>query len=163
MNNKLEIKITARNLVNAAVNLYADRCRAAIVQFSGLKVKCATGDWTAKFRKVIEALDLPSNSQTCGYTTTAWISGNGGYYITLNVKVYVFTGHSCAQAEESVSLANLQDGVIVRINSSPEDEPLRTNYSAAEIRAARIEVAQARNAMQAAERKLCHFGEYDHN
>lgn len=159
--NKLESKIEARNRCNSLVNLLADRCQKTVIQFAGLKVKCATGDWTAKFRKAVEALELPSHNYTSDKSSfcTAWISAAGYNSITLHVRVCYCANGRNDYAEESVYLADFKDHVVVKI--LPLAGALRTDYRASEILSARTAVQLARQELHAAELRLCNFGEYD--
>lgn len=60
---RLSNKVQARNLANATRNALLPKLRAFVLEFAGQKVQLATStNFTAKFRKAVEALALPNNT-----------------------------------------------------------------------------------------------------
>lgn len=153
----LETKVAARNKVNAIALAYTAKCRLALAPLVGQQIILASGQNSAKFRKIHDSLVLPDACQ---------ISTGRGYSVTANFKVCKTTEAGTFYAEATLYLYDIENGVMTAndayLNHIDSDH-YRTNFSAKEIVLAREDVTAARKFLQAAEGALYGFGEHDNN
>jgi hypothetical protein len=153
----LEAKIGARNEVNDLANKLSPAIFEAIRPLVGTKVFNAGAVISQKLRKCLP--ELPNTVEASAYYST----GHGYSFVVVFKTSTMYpdrTGdHYCASyAEDTVYLANI-DGLTV--SKLYDFQPRRTDYTAAEVIAARAELKLAKNAVSAAQSKLYHFGEHD--
>lgn len=160
--NNLSAKVQARYLVNALAAKIAPAAFAMFAEFNGKQIQLAKGTThTAKFRKAVEALNLPSTRGVI--SEAAWITSSL-YTVTLRVQVDVCvpTGDGYSRSfrgETTVYLGDLKDGIVSRLYTA--HEPGCTDFTVDSILEARAAVRAAREALSAAESKLFGFGEHD--
>lgn len=149
---QLEAKVLAVNKVKAEINRVAPLFIAAVVPFLNKKV-LKVGGFTEQLKKV-----LPEVNAFQSYRSA---SNYGLYYVVRECVNY--TGNTYGDTfatyyEETFCFGEVKDGILVKL---AEFEPRRCDYTAEEVRQNRIAVGEARDALHAAEFKLCPFGEYD--
>jgi len=161
----LEAKVAARNKVNALALEMAPKMIATLAPFVGKKIVNQTGGLSAKAKAC-----LPNDNCTNG--AQFWYRANN-YSVDACFKVceiskgrlygQEFNGEvsqDCigSYAEQSITLC-VVDGLNCE-RLGPEAH-LRTDYSVAEVQAARIALRAAQNALDEARSNLSGFGEYD--
>lgn len=152
---KLETRIAARNEVNAIAIEYTAKCRLALAPLIGQQIILASGQNSAKFRKICDAFALP---------VACYISTGRGYSVTANFKVCKTTDAGTFYAEATLYLHDIKNGVMMaNDNYLTHTNHLRTDFDWQEITAAREIVRMARIVLQNAENALCGFGEHDNN
>jgi len=154
----LAAKVAAQNEANAVANQHTPALLAALSPFMGKNVCKVTGELLAKVKAALPALPDYSNNRD----VSCWVSTGHGYSITLNVKTCHgqrkkdYTG--AHYAETLVYLGELSNGELSKLYPF---EPRHTDYTEAEIIAARKEVNAAKDALSKAQGKLAGFGEHD--
>lgn len=161
----LEAQVAARNLANAEANRLAPIVREACRPFIGKKIRKADGSRTKAFSEAINAA-LPE-WKADGYATPAiWVSTARGLRVYLEVKTCVSTNSTgpgiAHYAEASLAIGTIENGILVSIVGTTETgEPLRTNYTAEGVKAARAAVDEAEQALRDAQSALAPFNRYD--
>jgi hypothetical protein len=128
----------------------------ALRPFVGKKIVLASGVLSDRVRNALP--ELPMGGEL-----------NGGYYeagpysVRAVVRVCMlyqhrFAGQIAEYAEVMLPLGAAEDGVLTYIQPS---YPLRADYTVEEVLAAREELKTAKTAVNTAQTKLAHFGEYD--
>lgn len=154
--NKIETKVSARNWVNRIAREYTAECRLALSPFVGQKILLASGGNSAKFTKACAALKLPA---------LCYISTGHGYAVTANYRTAVTDDAGTFYAEATLYLFDINQAGVMVSNANylnhVDCDHYRTDFTAADILAARAAVADAKTALHTAERALCSFGEND--
>lgn len=153
----LEAKVGARNEANEMANRLSGAIFEALKPFVGTK---AFNQGTAISQKLRKCLpELPNTVEASAHYSTGH-----GYSLVVVWKTSTMypdrTGNHCCAcyAEETVYLADI-DGLTMK--KLYDFQPRRTNYTAAEVIAARAELKLAKDAVSVAQSKLYHFGEHD--
>ena len=155
-NTSLENKVQARNLVHAMALVWGPIIRDALKPFIGKNVTVKAGGKTAKLQKALDALKMPNDmkQQIIVRADNWWFRAE---FRAASTNPHV--GTHCASC--TVNLGDIKDNVLVNVHDNAIS--FRVDYTAEEIKTAREAVAQARNVLQDAERRLCHFGEHDNS
>lgn len=157
----LAAKIAARNHVHALRNSVAPMLQEVLRPLVGTKVCNVGGELNKRTRDLLRAVET-SIDGTVGMASV-YVSASP-YNITARFKVC--HGHPMrdgrgeyAEYAESVAyLGELSNGVLTKL---VDGDDARTDYTEAEVLAARQELAAAQKALSAAQSKLNYFGEYD--
>lgn len=150
----LPVFVELVNDVSAAANAIAAEIVPKVAEFYGKKIVKADGGLTAAFAK---AVPLPENKR--GATAMHYRFDSSGYGLWLYVKGCAATGLSCIYHEESVYLGNVGDGILKESEATKARGAARTDWTVAEVRAARQRYAEAEEAMREARRACGPFGE----
>src|SRR5262245_42728896 len=156
MRTKLEAKVAAVNRANAYANELAPRLRAAFEPFLGQKIFTAAGPLMKSVKQVVDALNLPSNMSNRSLNVYRYNIGNTIYSVCYVVQAN--EPEPGASHEVSVYVGEVSDGVLTKMMNG---EAFRTDYTAANVQAARDTYQAAKKAASAAESALHPFGEYD--
>jgi hypothetical protein len=166
--NKLETKVAARNLVHSLAKAMTPFVRNSLEILAGDIILLQSGGQSAKFRKAVAALDLPSRVENTREGVTFRLScyvGTGhGYSVTANYRVEITNDSGTTYGEATVYLFDITNGIMrTNPNYAKHVGDLRSDYTAQGVLADRLRVKTARAEMQAAESALANFGEHDHN
>lgn len=152
----LAAKVAAVNSANAYANALFPLLSAALAPFMGQQVEKVAGGLLEKVKRALPVFTAPADSpslQVYRYPS--------GYSLTWVVKTRELYGpHSCVYHETSVFIANLRNGVAEKWDGAPF-EPLRTDYTEAEVCALREANTAAKKAASDAASALFPFGEFD--
>jgi hypothetical protein len=160
-NTRLQAKVEARNLANAAALEYGPRIIAALAPFLGQSVLLQTGGKTAKLQKALDALNLPDSCPVNGQLQV--IIRAERYWFRAEFRTCVGHDKGCVYETQTVNLGDIDGKTLTKLAEPPTSAYCRTNYSAEEIAAARAAVKSVRDELHQAERRLCGFGEHDNN
>ena len=149
----LAAKVAAVNAANDYANKLFPLLSAALAPFMGEQVEKAAGGLLEKVKRALPV--FPNTPALSVYR------GGSGYSLTWNVKTCELYGeHGCAYHETPVFVANLRGGIAEKWDGVPF-QPLRTDYTDAEIFALRQANDAAKKAASAAAAALYPFGEWD--
>jgi hypothetical protein len=154
---RLSAKVQARNESNAAALRYAPAILEMLTQFIGKSILLRTGGRSAKLDKAITALDLPNYSNTNRKVQV--VIRVERYWFRADFNTTVLHDEGCEYSTTTVTLGTVEDYTLTRVSPNPKPENTRTDFTVAEILAARAEVEAAQFALRTAEHKLCGFGE----
>lgn len=149
MKSNLQAKVDARNLVNQAVKDNAQMFFDACAPFVGQQIVKADGYFTKKF------LAAMPNVGFC------W--GQGRYSLSRTFKACEAGERSSFYAEAMLYIGDLDGGVLKNLNPNFKPEFYPSNYDAAEVEKARLEVRDAEEALRKAQSKIHLFGTHDNN
>lgn len=151
---RLAAKVAARNGVNQLANFHAERFRQIITPFVGQKICLVTGDFSQKFKTALR----PAHP---GPYLRIRVRTSGSYSLVVEFQVCADSvGSSYSATENHVEyIGQLDNGVLKSVTQRVD--ALRTDYTVAEIEAARQAVSAAEGALRDAQGKLCNFGTYD--
>lgn len=153
MNQKLASKVNARNQVNALSNEKQLAIRTALLPFIGQKVRLKQGGMTAK----LEAALAPFVSDA--RCARIWFNVRC-YAVEVRFVVTVGSEHGSTSQEYGCDIGRVENGILTQLR---DQQALRTDWTVEEVETARKQAEEARDAMRAAEFKLCHFGTHDNN
>ena len=154
---RLQAKVEARNLVNAAALEHGPCIIAALAPFIGQPVKNLSGEKTAKLVKALVALGLPDSM----LNTVQVIVRVDSSWFRAEFQSRVSTADHTAYGRQTVPLGDLFGRTLTKLAPPPTASYCRTDYTAEEILAARRKVEVAREALRDVECGLCGFGEHD--
>lgn len=160
--NQLAAKVFARNRINGEANRLAPICLESFRPFLGKKILNVTGCACAKAYAVAPKSDerdgrftgFERHLRACPYSLRLEIRCCEDYpanYHDTTCTTY---------AEQSVSIGEIKDGILTKLFDPPCTDQ-RTDYTTAEVEAARAELKAAQHALDEARSKICQFGEYD--
>jgi len=154
----LAAKVAAVNSANAYANALFPLLSAALSPFMGQQVEKVAGGLLEKVKRALPILPPFPVGAPLGWQV---YRDPSGYALRWTVKACELYGeHSCVYHEVSVFVANLRNGVAEKWNGAPF-QPLRTDYTEAEIFALRAANAAAKKAASEAASALFPFGEFD--
>lgn len=150
---QLAAKVAARNAVHAALIAAAPAYFALGAQFAGKKIRKADGSFTKEFRAALPV----------GAMGDYWLSSN--YSLARVFKVCVNGPRHAAYAEATLYIGEIEGSTLKNVEYSAQFKPenFRTDYDAATIAGARLDVSAKRRALQEAESAISYFGEHDNN
>ena len=154
---RLSAKVQARNESNAAALRYAPPILEVLTQFVGKSILLRTGGRSAKLEKAIAALDLPNYSDTNRKLQV--VVRVERYWFRADFNTTVLHDGGCEYSTTTVTLGTIEDYILTRVSPNPSPANTRTDFTVAEIAAARAEVDAAREVLRRAESKLCGFGD----
>lgn len=157
MNDKnLAVFVELVNDVGAAANAIAAAVVPKVAEFYGKKIVKADGGLTAAFTKAVPIHNSPER----GWQRVTYRVYSTGVSLWLNVKGCAPYGSSCIYHEEEVYLGNLMSsGILNESEATRARGVLRTDWTVAEVLAARQRYAEAEEAMREARRACGPFGE----
>lgn len=159
---RTKLKVDAVN----AVHKYAMELYPKLVEifkpYVGQKILKVDGSLLAKFKPLVDALDLPCNGKTHVYRQ------HSDYVLSWEAKMTFFAPNTenphysdHHQSEtQSVRIGELKNGVLEKIYPAPV---LRTDYTVAEIEQKRQAYREAKKLADEAHSQLYPFGEYERN
>lgn len=159
--NQLAAKVAARNRVNSLLPKVQLALGIALTPFLGKKLLTVNGTLTAKaaesLRPVVDAMEKETGAFICFSPCNHSVR----YYVKVcEVFPSRYPGTTIASyAEASVDVAELAGMMLSQIYSGTVNP--RADYTVAEIKSARAEVAAARTALSLAQSKLAGFGEFE--
>lgn len=148
---KLRAMVQATNAANAEANRLDSELKTHFVQFVGQKVLKKDGSLMATV--VVRMPSLPNeHNLRCHRERSSY---SLYFHVTASV---VLPDGSCLYAKSTMTVGDLQDGVLVSVKPF---HSLRTDYTCEEIQAKRDKVAEAKKALDVAKSALYPFEEYD--
>lgn len=155
---QLEAKVAARNKVNTAVLLHTPAIIEALKPLVGKKIFKAAGGITHAAMEVLPkeiSGDVAHNPLSIWYESTRY-----GIRVFFRICELVPDSH-CQYADESFMVGNGRGAILESVCALPTPKQWRIDYTAEEIRQARIDLIEAADAAAKIESKLFHFGKYD--
>ena len=154
---RLKAKIAGRNSVNAAAREWTPRILAALPPWIGKKIQNQSGCLADKFTRTLP--QFPN-------TTALSVSVRASWGLTATFRTCAsctVDGESaCSYEEAQVYLGEMGGLNLTKVLEFNPDH-YRTDYTEAEIKAARVQLRAASDAVDSARSKLCGFGEHDNN
>ena len=157
---QLAAKVYGRNLVHAKILHYQPIFVAALEPFIGCKVQNVGGALSKRFMNAMPKIEDPELFQV--YVTSSDYGIRAEFRSCLTVKgsnAHMPDYNVACYTDTTLYLGELVNGVLVKVEDKPPQ--LRTDYTEAEVLAARAELKHAQEALSAAQSKLYCFGEYD--
>lgn len=154
---RLQAKVEARNLSNAAALEWGPRIIAALVPFIGKDIKTQDGGKTVKVQKAIAALGLPASVPANGQLQI--VVRADSFWFRAEFRTRIDADDSCVYETTTVNLGDINGKELIRV--SERVPAFRTDYDAREIYSARAAVQSLRREANIAERRLEGFGEHD--
>lgn len=176
--NVLEAKIAGRNALNDWALRLATQPIEVLKAFVGHKVINTTGLLTARIEKALVA-SAPLPDWTAGdkeqyaryypLLQALYRSSDYSVYLWLRTCTNYHSrgtpdpsgGCVCTYDECNVHLGDISGCILTKLADLPSPEVYRTDYTVAQIAAARDNLRKAKAAVSQAESALCGFGEYD--
>lgn len=148
----LEAKVVAVNRANEQAAVIHSTLADIVRPFVGQKIETATGDLTAKLRKLLP--ELPNSPSLRVYRY------HSPYSLAWVVKTCVqYSKNFCIYHETTLYIGDLEAGVLKVVHEL--GPPLRTDYTVGEVLSSRAKYEAAKRAADAARDALYPFGEYD--
>lgn len=147
----LEVRVEGVNLANAEANRLRPLLVEAMRPFVGQKVIRQAGGLMDKVSKIVEPLLKTDDRRLHIYRSSSSLMWYVKTCVNINGIAYYH--------ESPVYVGDLRGGILEKVID--DYEPMRTDFSAAEITEAREAYKLAKEAADKAQSKLFPFGEYD--
>ena len=164
MNDRLQAAVDGRNQANAIANAAAVYLADAFAPMVGWKILKKDRELTAEAKKALNGVE----AKLQGMPGFRWLTTTK-YHTSVAVNIQVDTPYGDGRTnrtEVTMYLAhmerneNFEPGTHIKALAELKPD-LRTDYTVGEVAAARLKVAEAKEALRDAEGGLMGFGEYD--